>query len=406
MFRAIFPAFHFLKEEVMKGKILSTVSIFSFLATLLFISACISDIPIPDETPQDEYAIDNLPGCEDCPYELDEAILAELVNLIEEGEYGNIHSLLVIHNDSLVVEEYFRAWTRHMRPPLHSVTKSITSALIGIAMDQGKIDGVDEKLLSFFSEYDDIANLDARKESITLENVLTMSTGFTWNEWGIPYEDIFGIPNFQNDLNKIIMSRDWIKYVLDLSMSDDPGTKWNYNSGGSHLLSGIISNKTGQSAEEFAEENLFNALGITNWEWESDPNGISKGGWGLYLHPANMAMFGYLYLKNGILNGEQVISENWVKESTAKQIAYEDPDTGEHTADYGYQWWRHTDNTVEGYLKINDLFAATGSHGQRIYIIPHLNMVAVITAGNIREGSYSPVHKILFDYILSAVKEK
>ena len=393
----------------MKQRTMSIATTLVILIVLPFISACISDIPIPDETPQDEYAIDNLTGRDDCPYELDEAILTELVNLIEKGEFGNIHSLIIIHNDSLILEEYFRGWTRHMRHPLYSVTKSITSALIGIAMDQGKVGGVDEKLLSFFPEYGDIANLDARKESITLENVLTMSTGFTWNEWGIPYEDTFGIPNFQNDLNKIIMSRDWIKYVLDLSMGDDPGTKWNYNSGGSHLLSGIITNKTGQSAEEFAEENLFNALGITNWEWESGPNGISKGGWGLYLHPANMTMFGYLYLKNGILNGEQVISENWVKESTAKHIERKDPDSGELLGYYGYQWWRFTDNaviTISGYLKVNDLFAATGSHGQRIYIIPHINKVVVITAGNIREGNYSPIYKILFDYILSAVKEK
>jgi len=205
-------------------------------------------------------------------------VLAELVNLIEIGEFGNIQSLIIIHNDSLALEEYFMGWTRHMRHFCSSVTKSFSSALIGIAIDQGKIGGVDEKLLNFFPEYDDIANLDERKESINLENVLTMSAGFVWNESTTPYIDSEGNPNPENDLTKLGESSDWIKYMLDVPISDDPGTKWNYNSGGSHLLSGIIQNRTGQSAEDFAKENLFNALGITNWEWESDPNGITIGG--------------------------------------------------------------------------------------------------------------------------------
>ena len=130
-------------------KILSLLNIFASLTLLLFIHACVPDTNLPPETPQKEYAIDNLPGCEDCPYVLDEDVLAELVNLIETGEFGNIHSLIIIHNDSLALEEYFIGWTRHMRHFCSSVTKSFFSTLIVIAIDQGKIGGVDEKLLNF-----------------------------------------------------------------------------------------------------------------------------------------------------------------------------------------------------------------------------------------------------------------
>jgi CubicO group peptidase (beta-lactamase class C family) len=329
------------------------------------------------ETPQDKYAIDNLPGSDTPPYELDEEILAELVNKIEAGVFGNLHSLIIIHNDSLVLEEYFQGWTRHMRHYCNSVTKSFTSALIGIAVDQGWINDLDEKLLSFFPEYDDIANLDAKKESITLKNVLTMTSGFKWNEFDLPYG------NPENAANKMTGTSDWIKYMLDLTMDNDtdPGTKFTYNSGNTQLLSGIILNKTGQSAEEFAKDNLFNALGITSWEWQTGPNEITNTGWGLSLHPVNMAMFGYLYLKNGLLNSEQVVSEDWIAESTSK-----------HTDYYGYQWYVEEN---EAYPEAGGMYNAFGAGGQFIFVLPNLNMVVVFTA------EHSTVRDIFYEYILN-----
>jgi CubicO group peptidase (beta-lactamase class C family) len=358
------------------------------------IDACSSKTqPCMVETPQDKYAIDNLPGADTPLYELDEEILAELVNQIEAGDFGNIHSLIIIHNDRLVLEEYFMGWTRHMRHRSFSVVKSFTSALIGIAVDQGWINDLDEKLLSFFPEYDDIEHLDERKESITLENVLTMSAGFPWEELSrLPTDP-------ENDLYKLVISSDWIKYMLDLPMSDDPGTKFVYNSGGAILLSGILANKTGQSAEEFAEDNLFNTLGISNWEWEAGPNEITNASWGLSLHPVNFAMFGYLYLKNGLLNGEQVVSEDWVNESTSNHI---DP--------YGYQWWMlhgyswWDDMVVEAHPGTDGAYQATGYGGQLILVLPNLNMVLVSTAEDLVTHQL-PKYRMLLDYILPALKE-
>jgi CubicO group peptidase (beta-lactamase class C family) len=313
------------------------------------------------------------------------------VNLIEAGDFGKIHSLIIIHNDSLVMEEYFMGWTRHMLHHVWSITKSVTSALIGIAIDQGLIDSVDEKLLSFFPEYDDIQNLDERKESITLEHVLTMTVGFDWKEI--------------RDVLKMSLSGDYMKYTLDLPITDDPGTKMLMNYATAMLLSGIIANTTGQSTEEFAEENLFEPLGITHWEWDVEPNDLTDTGGGLVLHPVNMVMFGYLFLKNGLLNGEQIVSENWVRESTAVHMTnYQDTVTGEFR-DYGYLWWRHPDERVDNYLETNDLFFTRGAHGQRVFVIPHLNMVVGITADNAKSPETFYEYKILYDYILPAVRE-
>ena len=356
----------------MNNKILSAISYLTILTGFLFISAC--------PNLQSQYAIDSLPGCADCLYELDEEILAELVNKIEAGDYGKVNSLVIIHNDGLALEEYFLGWNRHMLHFCASATKSFISALIGIAIDRGIINGVDETLLSFFPEYDDIAHLNERKESITLENVLTMSSGFTWTPL--------------DSAEVMAETSDWVRYVLDRPMSDEPGTKFVYNSGGSHLLSGIITNITGQSAEAFAADNLFSKIGIYNWEWESDPNAINIGGWGLNMHPVDMAMFGYLYLNNGLLNGEQIISEDWVKKSTTSHLHL-----------YGYQWWVWPEDMLEDHPEAYGMYYAAGGGGQYIFIIPNINMIVVSTAENL--GGYGNAgYDILFDYILPAVKEK
>jgi CubicO group peptidase (beta-lactamase class C family) len=377
--------FHSKKEGTMKNRILSVLSLITVFAVFLFSSAC--------PNPQNQYAIDTLPGCNDCTTTLDEDILAELVSKIEDGDYGNIHSLIIIHNDSLALEEYFMEWNRDMLHYCYSVTKSFTSALIGIALEEGYINGLAENLLNFFPEYDDIENLDERKESITLENVLTMTAGFTWDETSTPYVDSEGNPNPENDAIKMNQSSDWIKYMLDLPMSDDPGTKWTYSTGCSILLSGVIANETGQTAEVFAKENLFSKIGITNWGWTTGPNGIINTGAGLQLYPVDMAMFGYLYLKNGLLNGEQIVPENWVIESTRT-----------HVASYAYHWYKFLDSFADDYPETVGTFTAVGYAGQFIMVIPNINMVIVSTADN--PGQAPAIFSMLFGYILPALKEK
>jgi CubicO group peptidase (beta-lactamase class C family) len=374
------------------------------IGILLFAVCCSSCslqplTPLPEETPQDEYAIDSLPGCDNCTTRLNQDKLIELAALIRLGLFGNIHSLVVIHNDQLVFEQYFQGWTRHMRHIMMSSTKSFLSALIGMAMDRGLISGVDEPLLGFFPEYTEIENRDSRKEAITLEHVLTMSSGLSWNETSTPYA-VLGSANPENDVTKMSQSEDWIKYVLDQPMSAEPGTEFVYNSGGSHLLSGILQNRTGQTAEDFCADNLFGPLGITSWQWSADPDGRSTGGWGLSVHPVNLAMLGYLFLHQGRYNGVQIVPEDWVAISTRQHITATLRDT---ELAYGYQWWRLSDAVAGQYLKVNDIFYTAGAGGQHVFVIPHLNLIVTTTAANF--NNQADVFRAVLGWVVPAVEE-
>ena len=361
-----------------------------------------------DNAPQPStYAIDSLPGIGTSPYTLDEKKLDELVSAIRADDFGKTDSMVIIQNDSLILEKYFRGWARDRRHSCFSVTKSVTSALIGILLDRGEIPGLDENLLSFFPGYQNIKNMDARKEAITLEHVLTMTAGFSWNEVSTPY--FFGIfPNLKNDMTRMLFSRDYIKYVLDKSMAADPGTVWTYNSGSLDLLSGIITDATGQTAEDFAAENLFHPMGITDWKWNKGSQGISETGAGLSLHPVDMAMFGYLFLKKGRLQGKQIVPEEWVAVSTAQHVAELKINDQAVNLHYGYLWWIMPVNaTIGGSLQLDEIYCALGYGGQCIFVIPPLDMVVVSTASNFDSAARMfSGFKFLTDYILPAVKER
>jgi CubicO group peptidase (beta-lactamase class C family) len=244
--------------------------------------------------------------------------------------------------------------SRHI---LYSCTKSVTSALIGIAIEEGYIGGVDDKILDYFDE-DDIQINDSRKQNITIANLLTMSAGFEWNE-SISYYDP------ANSFRQLITSDNWVQFVLDRPMVSNPGLIFNYNSGISHLLSAIIQKTTGKTTLEFANEHLFGPLGITNIFWDTDPQGINFGGSELYLTPRDMAKFGYLYLNNGSWDGIQIISHQWVNASISHQIIVSEYN------DYGYQWWMP---------KNGSQYLAVGWSAQRIYVMPDYNIVLVFTA--------------------------
>lgn len=394
----------------MKRFFLSATAFTIILPVIIVVSGCNCRkplFPIPEDNPQNTYLIDSLPGADNATTVFDEEKLAEIVTSIKSGEFGDIHSLIIIHNDELIREEYFRGWNRHMLHWIASAAKSFTSALVGIAIDKGFVNGVDDTLLSFFPEYDDIANFDDRKAAINLKHMLTMTPGFMWDEESVNYFDFCGNWNPENDVGKLFASDDWIEYILSLPMESEPGIEFVYNSGVSHVLSGIVSNTTGQSMENFAKDNLFKALGITKWVWPTDPNGITQGAGGpegLSLHPVNMAMFGYLFLKNGRLNGEQIISESWIKESTIPQISTHPP-----TTFYGYQWWIKTDVAINNSEQTYDFFLASGLGGQIICIIPTLDLVVVMTADNYTRydpGGLGPAFRLLLDFIIPAVGEK
>jgi len=360
-------------------KILKIIVLLSFI--LITILNCNrSENPVAN-------SIENGPYPKAERHNLNGDILFELVTKIKEGKYGKVHALIIMRDDEVILEEYFRGYQRDDLHPLFSATKSIISALIGIAIHQGKINSVQDKMLSFFSEYqNNIANLDSLKERITIEDLLTMRSGLQWKG-----DDIDGMT--------MIESSDWIKFMLDLPMQDPPGNSFVYSSGNAMLLAGIINNSTGISPHEFAERHLFQPLGINRWEWETAPNGFSIGGWGLHLRPIDMVKIGQLFLRDGRWDNQQIIPGDWVKKSTQRVVIVD------KAFDYAYQWWLYNENHKVGeLLKTNDAFFAYGHGKQCIWIIPHLELVVVSTALNENNGFWS--HALFWDYVLPAVKDR
>ena len=229
---------------------------------------------------------------------MDSQMLAGMVDEINERKM-KVHSLLVIRNGYLVSETYFDDFQPDTRHHLQSVTKSFISTLIGIAIDQGYLTGADQRVIDLFLE-SAIANLDNQKQDMTLEDLLTMRSGLDCQEGDIDYQAITKSP-------------DGAKYMLDKPMIETPGSRWNYCSGGYHVLSAIIQQSTGKNALDFAEQNLFKPLGISNVVWPADKAGNSTGGWGLQLTPRDMAKLGYLYLRGGQWDGQQIVSSEWAK---------------------------------------------------------------------------------------------
>lgn len=284
-----------------------------------------------------------------------------------------LHSLLIVRHGFIVSETYFGGYDLTTRHRQYSCTKSFIATLIGIAADQGYFPDLNAPVLSFFPEHT-FQNVDERKRAMTLENLLTMTSGLAWDESEASYQGMF-------------QSEDWVQYVLDLPMAAQPGSQFNYCSGCSHVLSAILAAQTGQDVYQFARKNLFAPLGITDVRWDEDAQGIEVGGWGLQLTPRDMAKLGYLYLRNGNWDGQQVVSAAWVQSATQGYVEA----LGDQR--YGYQWW--TAPRLQGY-------AALGRDGQTILVVPSLDLVIVTTA---QTGGHGQIFTLIEKHILPAVQD-
>ena len=254
-----------------------------------------------------------------------------------------------------------------------------------MAIDQGLIEGVDEKALAYFPEYAHLS--DEGKDAITLEHLLTMTSGLEWNEMGLPYT------NRGNDLIQLFWVSDPIEYILSKPVVHEPGTSWYYNGGGTNLLGEVIREATGSRMDAFAERYLFEPLGISDYEWDHiNPEMIHASG-NLRLRPRDMAKLGYLFLNDGIWQGKRVVSEEWIEESTKGHVKL-----GQSGA-YGYQWWL---KTYSAGSKTVDSFYAAGWGGQKILVFPSLDMVVVFTGGNYVEQD--PTDEIVTRHVLPAVR--
>jgi CubicO group peptidase (beta-lactamase class C family) len=321
---------------------------------------------------------------------IDPGKINELMHNILNGNIQDIHSVLIIKNGKLVLEDYFHGSARNKTHRMMSVSKSITSILIGIAQDQKKIPNIDKKISEFFPSYKEI-NWDNLKNEIRLKHVLTMTAGLDWNAWNYPDSDM------RDSTNAMTRSDDWIKFVLEKKAINTPGKNFVYNNGLTMLLGEILRNTTGLYADKFAEEYLFGPLGISDFSWQKLPDGTIITAWGLKLKPRDMAKIGYMMLKDGKWNGKQIVSPTWVKESTKAHIEG-DILLG---SGYGYQWWRGRTFIAN---KDIETFYAAGKGGQFIFVCPALDLVTVFTSktGNDSMGEFRP-QIIMVKYIIPAM---
>ena len=297
----------------------------------------------------------------------------------------DVNSLLIIKDGYVVAEQHYsQDYSADSLHPVFSVTKSLSSALLGIAIDEGYISNENALMTDFFQDYE-IANLSPAKQSITLKHLLTMSAGFEWYELEYPYGDE------RNTFYNFARSTDRVQFVLDRPMSADPGIEYSYNSGVSHLLSAVIQESTGVRSDSFALEHIFQPLGIEDYFWPIDAQGVAFGGYGAWMLPRDMARFGYLYLKDGQWEDEQIVPAEWVDISQQKHMERK------YIADnyYGYHWW----------VSDNDYYSAVGYGGQWIIVVPERELVVVFT-NTFVEGDHlqwSTPERLLTTYILPAI---
>ncbi len=323
---------------------------------------------------------------------LDPAKLAALDSVFASGARGYVDALLVMRHGKVAFDRQYNydfealfAGKDPVRGPynyydpdwhpwyrksdlhtLQSVTKSVTSALIGIAIGRGEIPGVEVSILRYFDAAA-VANLDARKKRITLRDLLTMTAGFKWDEDSVPYTDK------ANSCAAMEASADWARFVIDQPMANEPGKVFRYSSGVSELLAHILYKATGRQADDYAVEHLWKPLGIERYYWKRTPTGLPDTEGGLYLTRADLARFGMLYLHDGVWDGKRILPEGWVDETMRPRA---DPGMG-NTTFYGYQWW-----LMSGGNK-RTVWTCWGYGGQFLFVDPQRDLIAVVNGWNI-----------------------
>ncbi len=306
---------------------------------------------------------------------IDTSLIADMVRAVVDGEMALTHSVLVARQGRLVVEEYFYGFDRDTWHDMRSASKTLTSTLIGLAIQEGHIENASATALPFFPRYRRYATWDTRKADITVRHLLTMSSGLDAND--SDPRSIASEGRYQSQ----VVQPDWIKLALDAPMIADPGSQPLYGGANPLILGGILAAALEEPVEWFAHRMFFAPLGIERYRFLLDPTGIVYMGGGLYLRPRDMAKYGQLYLDGGVWQGTRILSEEWIRESWGQYGRLAPLDRNGHQ--YGYLWWHHTYDV--GTRTIETL-EARGNGGQYIFVVPSLDLVVVITAGNYRTG--------------------
>lgn len=339
---------------------------------------------------------------------LDPQIICELDKLLAKWPEANIHAINVVRHGKLVGELYYGGtdqrccrpeslgivqFAPHVKHDLRSISKSVTSLLVGIALSEGTFPPLDSPVLDTFSEYADLRT--AEKMRITFRHLLTMSSGLAWDEVYKPYSDP------ENIVWRLVAARDPVRFVLEQPLVVTPGDAFNYNSGGTTVLGRAVAKATGKRFDEYARDRLFVPLGIADFEWVPLPaTGEPAAGWGLRLRPRDTAKLGQLVLADGRWGDRRVLPPGWAAESMKGRLK------DQRVYHYGYQWW-HGKTYVSG--SAIEWAAGFGHGGQRLFVVPTLDLVVVVNAGLYDEGPYSALQEripkeILFQVISAAAK--
>jgi CubicO group peptidase (beta-lactamase class C family) len=330
------------------------------------------------------------------------ATLCSMVKWLDDSKESNVHAVLVVRHGKLVFEHYFSGSDTRLSLPLgdvtfrpdtrhdeRSATKSIVALLVGIAIDRGLIKGLDAPVLSFFPEYVDLAT--PAKDRITLRDLITMSAGLEWNELDLPLTT-----PFTGDGIRIGNAPDPYRYALEKAVVAPPGRVWNYSSGATELVGAVLKKATGKPVDELARAWLFAPLGITDVEWARYPNGYLVACGGLRLRPRDLAKIGQLVLQHGVWNDAQVVPAAWVEAATSPQINV----SGFNSLFYGYYFWLGRSLIDK---RAVEWAAGIGAGGQRVSIVPALDLVVVVNAGlyaRLAEGADTAA--VVNQYVLEA----
>jgi len=345
---------------------------------------------------------------------IDAELVKKAVNDINRGKYKEVHSVLIFRDNKLVLEEYFTGhkyqwdapnhhaelvtWDKDMMHVCQSVTKSITSACVGIAIDKGFIESVHQSIFDYLPEHQRL-NTDG-KDRITIEHLLTMTSGLEWMEWNAPYSSRDN-PIIEIWYQEAEQNKDPFTFVLEGSLKDEPGTSFRYFGGNQIVLGGIIENAAQMNIDEFSSKYLFDPLGVDSFDWAVRfEGGVIEAAGGIKMTSRDMVKIGVAYLNNGVWNGKQIISEQWVEKSAtpfAGNKGIDVPGTDKKDVGYAYSWWT---KTFSDSGKVIKMYYAAGWGGQHIMVFPDLNAVVVTTGGTYT--STVKIFTLLEKYIIPA----
>jgi CubicO group peptidase (beta-lactamase class C family) len=298
---------------------------------------------------------------------------------VEFESLGYVDCILIIKNGKIVAEQYYNGYDKDIAHNVKSVSKSFLSALTGIALREGYLDSLNQKMVDFFPEYAHYV-IDDRQNDINIRDLLMMRAG---------------LDHERNNYSQLYQNADWIRATLELTLFFDPGSTFSYNTFQTHLLSAILTKASGMNTFVFFEKFLLDPLHISLSRWQQGPQGYYFGGNNMYFTPRDMAKLGYLYLNNGNINGEQIIPSKWIEESLTNYTGFTNYNWGDlHDVNYGYLWWL-------GEMDDYEVFLAVGYGGQIVFNLPELNMIVVTTAETAVDWDTSDSHIGSIMYIIA-----